>query len=147
LNQEIENSGNVQGLSNQMLEHKANLIQRSLGTKLKHLKSEIEAPTVWGAMAMMLECIDDTPGELPNLRKHGYSPIPAEWTKRMVSMDANLMDTASTLSKAMQAQGHRIDTLQKAGEPLPMLGSSAGPLSTVSLMGRHKRNEVRNTLH
>jgi hypothetical protein len=48
LNQELENALNVQGLSNQMLEHRVNLVRRSLGTKPDHLKAEIEAPTVWG---------------------------------------------------------------------------------------------------
>ena len=63
LNQEIENLGNIQGLSNQMMEHKVTLIRRILGSKADHLKAEIEAPMVssWGAMAAVLERIDSTP--------------------------------------------------------------------------------------
>jgi hypothetical protein len=133
LSQEIDNAGNVQGLSNQMLEQKVNLIKRTLGSKPEHLKSKIEAPTVWGAMATILERVDATPEELPNLPKFGPSPMPAEWTKWTVTMDADFMATASALSKAIQAQGPRIDTLQnKRGEP-PVSGRSVDSLSTISL--------------
>jgi hypothetical protein len=134
MNQEVANSGNVQGLSNQMLEHKVNLIRRTLGTKPEHFKSEMEAPTVWGAMATILEHINASPGELQTPRRHGHSPSPAEWTKRMTAINADLMATASTLSKAIQAQGHRIDTLQNAGGTTTMPGRSVESLSTISLM-------------
>jgi hypothetical protein len=76
LSQDIDNSGNAQGLSNQMLEHKVNLIRRTLGSKPEHSKSKIEAPTVWGAMATILERLETTPEELPNLPKLGPSPVP-----------------------------------------------------------------------
>jgi hypothetical protein len=46
LSKELENTTNVHSLSNQMLEHKVNLIRRTLGSKPEHLKAEIEAPTV-----------------------------------------------------------------------------------------------------
>ena len=42
----------------------------------------------------------------------------------MAAMDADLMATASTLSKAIRAQGHRIDTLQNDGGPPVMPGRS-----------------------
>jgi hypothetical protein len=112
LSQDIDNSGNAQGLSNQTLEHKVNLIRRTLGSKPEHLKSGIEAPTVWGAMATILERLETTPEELPNLPKLGPSPVPEEWTKRMATMDDGLVVTASALSKAIQAQGHRINTVE-----------------------------------
>jgi hypothetical protein len=116
LNQEIENVGNIlQGLSNQMIEHKVNLLQRTLGTKPEHLKSKIKALTVWGVMTTILECIDSAPGELPLFHRNCYSTSPAEWTKWMTAMDADLMATASSLTKAVQAQDNRIDVLQKAG--------------------------------
>jgi hypothetical protein len=134
MNQEVEKSGNVQGLSNQMLEHKVDLILRTLGTKPEHFKSEMEAPTVWGAMATILECIDATPEELQTPCRHGHSPSLAEWTKRMIAMDADLMATTSTLSKAIQAQKHCIDTLQNAGRPTMMPGRSVESLSNDSLM-------------
>jgi hypothetical protein len=133
LSQDIDNSGNAQGLSNQMLEHKVNLIRRTLGSKPEYLKSKIEAPTVWGAMATILEGFETTPEELPNLPKRGPSPVPEEWTKRMATMDDDLMATASALSKAIQAQGHRIDTFQNKSEEPPALGRSVDSLSTVSL--------------
>jgi hypothetical protein len=116
-----------------MLEHKVNLIRRTLGSKPEHLKSEIEVPTVWGAMATILERLETTPEELPKLPKLGPSPVPEKWTKRMATMDDDLMATASALSNAIQAQGHWMDTFQnKSGEP-SALGRSVDSLSTVSL--------------
>jgi hypothetical protein len=141
LNQEIEKSGNLQGLSNQMMEHKVTLIRRILGSKPEHLKSEIEAPTVWGAMAALLERIDSAPAELPSFRKQS---IPTDLTKRMTSLDSDLMATASTLSKAIQAQGQRIDSLQLAGGPLPVLGDSVDVSSAVAL-GEEVKN-IRSEL-
>jgi hypothetical protein len=141
LNQEIEKSGNLQGLSNQMMEHKVTLIRRILGSKPEHLKSEIEAPTVWGALAALLERIDSAPAELPSFRKQS---IPTDLTKRMTSLDSDLMATASTLSKAIQAQGQRIDSLQLAGGPLPVLGDSVDVSSAVAL-GEEVKN-IRSEL-
>jgi hypothetical protein len=37
----------------------------------------------------------------------------------MLAMDTDLMATASTLSKAIQAQGHRIDALQNETSLVP----------------------------
>jgi hypothetical protein len=131
LSQDIENLGNAQGLSNQMLEHKVNLIKWTLGSKPEHLKSEIEAPMVWGAMATILEHVEFSPGELPNPPKPGPSPnIPEELSKRMITMDAELMATASTLSEAIQAQGHQIDTLQDKNEEPNVTGRSVESLAT-----------------
>jgi hypothetical protein len=134
MNQEVENSGNVQGLFNQMLEHKVNLMHRTLRTKPEHFKPELEATMVWGAMATILERIDASPGELQTPCRHGHSPSPAECTKRITAMDAGLMTTASTLSKAIQAQGHCIDTIQNAGRLIMMPGRLVESLSTASLM-------------
>jgi hypothetical protein len=55
LGQDLEKSINAQGLSNQMAEHKVNLLRRTLGSKPEHLKTDIESPTVWGAMVVLLE--------------------------------------------------------------------------------------------
>ena len=54
LGQDIKNVTNTQNLSIQMLEHKVNMIRRTLGAKPDHLASDIEAPTVWGAIAETL---------------------------------------------------------------------------------------------
>jgi hypothetical protein len=117
------------------------LIRRILGSKPEHLKSEIEAPTVWGALAALLERIDSAPAELPSFRKQS---IPTDLTKRMTSLDSDLMATASTLSKAIQAQGQRIDSLQLAGGPLPVLGDSVDVSSAVAL-GEEVKN-IRSEL-
>ena len=45
--QDLEKSINVQGLSNQMAEHKVNLLRRTLLSKPDHLKTDIDPPTVW----------------------------------------------------------------------------------------------------
>jgi hypothetical protein len=112
LNQELENASNVQGLSNQMLEHQVNLVRRTLGSKPDHLKAGIEAPTVWGTISAVIQRIDGRPIELPELHTNGHLESPADWTKRMLAMDTDLLATASTLSKAIQGQGHRIDAIQ-----------------------------------
>jgi hypothetical protein len=54
LGQDMEKASNAQSLTNQMLEHKINLIRRTLGTKPNHLKDEIEAPTIWGGISALL---------------------------------------------------------------------------------------------
>jgi hypothetical protein len=51
----------------------------------------------------------------------------------MVTMDTNLMATVSTLSKAIEAQGHWIDTLQKENEEPPVSGCLVESLSADSL--------------
>jgi hypothetical protein len=84
-------------------------------------------------MATILERVDATPEDLPNLPKLGPSPMPMEWTKRMVTIDAYLMATASTLSKAIQVQGHWIDTLQNKSGEAPISGRLVDSLSPVSL--------------
>jgi hypothetical protein len=56
----------------------------------------------------------------------------------MVTMDADLMATASTLSKAIQAQGHRIDTLRNESGELLSSERLVNSLSTVSLKEEKK---------
>jgi hypothetical protein len=99
---DAEDATNSQSLTNQMLEHKVDLMQRTLGSKPEHLKAEIKAPIVWGAMAAVLEKSEST--------NEGSQDIPIKqqkeigttngFKKSMASWETNLMVTASTLSTA-----------------------------------------------
>jgi hypothetical protein len=124
MNKEVENTANVQRLSNQMLEHKVNLIRRTLGSKSEHLKSEIEAPTVWGAMAAVCKRTEGVnnvePIDLPAERQDKTNTAePPVSRKRLASFETDLLVMASTLSKAIQSQGHRIDALQGTSTRIP----------------------------
>jgi hypothetical protein len=79
--------------------------------KPEHLKSEIEAPTVWGAMAAVCERTEgvnnvepiDFPAEHQNITNTAEPPVSR---KRLASFETDLLVTASTLSKAIHSQGH-----------------------------------------
>jgi hypothetical protein len=78
------------------------------------LKAEIQAPTLWGAMAALLEKSESTnqePQNIPTKQRKDVGTTDGI-KKSMASWETNLMVTASTLSKAIQSQGHRIDALQ-----------------------------------
>jgi hypothetical protein len=140
LGQDIENSANVQSVSNQMLEHQVNLIRRSLGTKPDHLKSEIEAPSVWGAMAALLEKIEAA-GSLP-VQTQEVSPSPiGEMIKKMSVLETDLLATASTLSRAIQSQGHRLDSLKAQDSSAPTPSSAFA--STTSEPMKEELKEIR----
>jgi hypothetical protein len=114
LSKEAEDATNSQSLSNQMLEHKVNLIRRTLGSEPEHLKAEIEAPTVWGSIAAVLkksESTNEGPQDIPMKQRKDIGRTDAV-KKSMASWETHLMVTASTLSRAIQSQGHRIDALQ-----------------------------------
>jgi hypothetical protein len=114
LSKDAEELTNSQSLSNQMLEHKVNLIRRTLGSKPEHLEAAIEAPTVWGAMAAVLEKSESTNEEPQNIptKQQKDAGTTDGIKKSMASWETDLMVTASTLSKAIQSQGHRIDASQ-----------------------------------
>jgi hypothetical protein len=58
------------------------------------------------------------PVQLPELKTNGYSLSPRDWKARMLAVDTDLMaNTAYMLSKAIQAQGHRIDALPNEERP------------------------------
>jgi hypothetical protein len=114
LSKDAKNATNNQSLSNQILQHKVNLIRRTLGSKPEDSKAEIEAPTVWGAMAAVLEKSEgpiEGPQDIPIKQRRDIDTA-NEVKKSLASWEADLMVTASTLSKGIQSQGHRIDALQ-----------------------------------
>jgi hypothetical protein len=114
LSKDAEDATNSQSLSNQMLEHKVNLMRRTLGSKPKHLKAEIEAPTVWRAMATVLEKVgsaNEEPQDIPTKQRKDIMTTDGIKKSMMASWETDLMMTASTLSKAIQSQGHHIDAL------------------------------------
>jgi hypothetical protein len=78
------------------------------------LKAEIEAPTIWGAMAAVLEKSESTNEEPQNIPTKQRKDIRTTdgIKKSMASWETDLMVRASTLSKAIQSQGHHIDALQ-----------------------------------
>jgi hypothetical protein len=92
-----------------------------------------------------LERIDGRPIQLPERHTNGYAESPADWTKRMLAMDTDLMATASTLSKAIQAQGHRIDALQNERTSAPASALAIGGVATETLTEDIKdmRGEIR----
>jgi hypothetical protein len=104
LSKEAELVTNIQSLSNQMLEHKVNLIHRTLGSKPEHLKAEIKAHTAWGVMAAVLEKLEGTskePQGIPSKQCKDIGMTQEEVRKSMASWEAGLMVTASTLFKAI----------------------------------------------
>jgi hypothetical protein len=150
LGQDIKNVTNTQNLSNQMLEHKVNMIQRTLGSKPDHLLSDIEAPTVWGAIAKALEKSEAQNGktiQTPSKDKKVILSLHKEWQKKMLTWEADLVTTASTLSKAIQAQGRRIDMTQSAAKRSVPLASgpsaSSIPESALKEELDKMRTEVR----
>jgi hypothetical protein len=103
LSKDDKNVTNSQSLSNQMLQHKVNLFWTTLGSKPEHLMAEIEAPTGWGAMAAVLEKLEGAnkePQDIP-IKQQKDIGTANEVKKSMTSWAANLMVTASTLSKAI----------------------------------------------
>jgi hypothetical protein len=144
LGQDIENVTNTQNVSNQMLEHKVNMIKRTLGSKPDHLASDIEAPTVWGAIAETLEKCEAGNGKAddkPSEDKRLFLAFHKEWQKKSSMWEADLVTTASTLSKAIQAQGRRIDNVQMSGKGVPTSGPPPSSIPVDAL--KEELNDVR----
>jgi hypothetical protein len=123
LSQDLEKSTNAQGLSNQMSEHKVNLLRRTLGSKPDHLKTDIESPTVWGAMAVLLEKSENATVGKPETSVEDQKEVNnlrVECNKRLASLETDITATASTLSRAVQAQGQRIDAVQGSTRRAPL---------------------------
>jgi hypothetical protein len=133
LGQDIENSSNAQSLTNQMLEHKINLIRRTLGTKPEHLKDEIEAPTVWGGMSALLGKTESLELLSSGIGQKEPLQVNSDCSKRVSNLEADLLATAATLMKSLQAQGHRIDSIQTAGISIPTVTASLGSRTVESL--------------
>ena len=145
LGQDGENSGNLQSLTNQMLEHQVNLIRRTLGTKPDHLRDEIEAPSVWGAMAALLERVegvDATPLQVPTKEKPDFE---VNILDRVSVLESDLLATASSLSRAIQAQGHKVDAMKGPARSIPTRDSAFDASSGQPLKEELKqiRMEVR----
>jgi hypothetical protein len=130
LGQDMENASNAQSLTNQMLEHKINLIRRTLGTKPDHLKDEIEAPTVWGGMSALLGKTEVLEMLSTGIGQKDPPKADPDWSKRVSTLEADLLATAATLMKSLQTQGHRIDAIQNAGISTP---TATAPLDSRSI--------------
>jgi hypothetical protein len=92
-----------------------NLLRRSLGSKPDHLKTDIESPTVWGAMAVLLEkskSATEVKPENPEKELKEVNSLRDECNKRLARLETDIMATGSTLSRAVQAQEQRIDSVQ-----------------------------------
>jgi hypothetical protein len=98
LGQDLEKSINAQGLLNQMAEHKVNLLRRTLGSKPDHLKTDIESPTVWGAMAVLLEKSEsatEVKPENPAEERKEVNSLQDECNKRLASLEKYITATGS----------------------------------------------------
>jgi hypothetical protein len=123
LGQDLEKSINAQGLSNQMAEHKVNLLRITLGSKPEHLKTDIESPTVWGAMAVLSEKSEsatEAKPEIPAEERKEVKSLRDECNKRLASLETDITAAASTLSRAIQAQGQRMDSVQGLTRRAPL---------------------------
>jgi hypothetical protein len=106
-----------------MAVHKVNLLRRTLGSKPDHLKTDIESPTVWGAMAVLLEKSESDTAvkpEDPAEERKEVNSLRDECNKRFASLETDITATASTLSRALQAQGQRIDAVQGSTRRAPL---------------------------
>jgi hypothetical protein len=121
------------------------LIQRALGTKPDHFKSEIEAPSIWGAMAALLEKIEGTTGGSPEQTQQESLASNADILKKMTIVETYLLATASTLSRVIQSQGHRLDSIKVHNLSVPTPTSAFASASSEPLKEELKeiRMEVR----
>jgi hypothetical protein len=116
-----------------------------LGSKPEHLATDIEAPTVWGAIAETLletfKAQDGKTNKTPSEEKKVFVAFHKEWLKQASVWEADLVATASTLSKVIQVQGHQIDIMQSSERSVPMSGPPPSSIPADAL--KEELNEMR----
>lgn len=84
-------------------------------------------------MAVLLEKSESATAvksETPTEEHKEFSSFREEWTKHMAHWETDLTATASTLTRAVQAQGHRIDAVQGSTHRAPL----GAPLTDSAVM-------------
>jgi hypothetical protein len=139
LGQDLENSVNVQGLTNKMAEHNVNVIRRTLGSKPEHLKIDIESPTIWGAVALLLDKSENGPA----FDTTKLVAAQDECNKRCSSLETDATISATSLAEALRAQGVRLDRLQDNSRR-PSMGQIPSDLSSLRLAASECKSDVRD---
>jgi hypothetical protein len=120
LGQDVEKLVSASATSFQMLERKLLLAARSIGDRAEDLASDLDSPTVWGALAAINLRVEEVRAEA-NRYVNSAPPRVDPWLAvRVQKVESDLLATVTHLSQAINGLGARLDMAAPSQAPAVM---------------------------
>jgi hypothetical protein len=119
LGQDVEKLVVTSATNFQMLENKLLVSAQSMGERSEELASDLDSPTVWGALAVINLRIEEVPAEANRYVNSAPQRVDPLMGVRLGKLKSDLLATVTHLSEAIRGLSTRLDD-QLPDPPAPL---------------------------